>query len=102
MRRRAARRAAGVVVGAVVREGMGVAVGREGMVVVLVASGEEEEGRWEGLVGREGGVDVAEEEDMSVLGERERKGSVGVVVSVRCRFARREVKNAVWKGRTLV
>lgn len=69
-------------VGAVVRSGM-----------VAVASGEEEEG----LVGREGGVEAAEEEDMSVLlGDRERKGSV---VSVRCRFARREVKNAVgWTG----
>lgn len=57
-------------------------------VVDVVASGEA------ALVGWEGGVEAAEpaEEDMSVLGEWE--GKKGSVVSVRCRFARREVKNA--------
>lgn len=88
MRRRAARRVGGAVVGWVVRGGIVV------VVVVVVANGEEEEGgRDEGLVGRDGGVEVVEEEDMSVLEEweREREGSV---VSGRCRLARREVRNA--------
>lgn len=84
---------AGEVVEWVVRGGMGVV---EAVVLdVVVASGEEERrGREEALVGWEGGVEAAEpaEEDMSVLGEWE--GKKGSVVSVRCRFARREVKNA--------
>lgn len=96
---------AGEVVGWIVRGGMLVVVeavvegaGTVVVVVVLdvvVASGEEEgRGREEALVGWEGGVEAAEpaEDDMSVLGEWE--GKKGSVVSVRCRFARREVKNA--------
>jgi len=98
IRCRAARCVVGREVGWVVRGGMvvEVEVGAGTVVVVVVevvdvvASGEEEEA----LVGWEGGVEAAEaeEEDMSVLGEWE--GKKGSVVSVRCRFARREVKNA--------
>ena len=55
--------------------------------VTAVASGEGG-GREEGLAGRVGGVEAAEE-DMSLAGERN-----GSVVSFRRRFARREVKNA--------
>lgn len=59
------------------------------VVVTAVARGEGR-GREEVDAGRDGGVEAGEE-DMSLVGEKERKGSV---VSVRWRFARREVKNA--------